>query len=103
MQILYPISFLRDIKGIPRIHTFVNREFLVTAFLPDIERDHFRGSAENDKSPGRLFSEFNVREVRSSWFPCLFICLRGLGCSGGHPLSFHALFGSHFADSYSNV
>jgi hypothetical protein len=48
MQILYPISFLREIKGIPKIHAFVNREFLVTAFLPDVERDHFRGSAEND-------------------------------------------------------
>jgi hypothetical protein len=73
MQILYPINSLREIKGIPEIRTFVNREFLVTAFLPDKERDHFRGSAENDKSPDRLFFGLNVREVRSAWFPCLFI------------------------------
>ncbi len=48
------MSFLREIMGIIRWYAFVDREFLVTAFLPDRERDHFRGSAENDKSPDGL-------------------------------------------------
>jgi hypothetical protein len=61
MQILESISSLRGVMVSLRICTFVDREFLITAFLPDIERDHFRGSAENDKSPDRPFFGLNVR------------------------------------------
>ena len=55
MQILDTISSLREIMGVTKRRAFVDGEFLITAFLPDKERDHFRGSAENDKSAASAF------------------------------------------------
>lgn len=55
MQILDPISSLRDIMGVTERRAFVDREFLITVFLSDEECDHFRRSSENDESAASIW------------------------------------------------